>query len=252
MSLPSVSIVMPAYNRQGFIADALRSAQRQPDIEADIIVVDDGSVDGTADVVRKAALTDRRIRLIETPHGGVAKARNVGLRAACSDFVTFLDSDDLFAPNRLRRQIDKLRERPEITVVTGHTQVFTEITGNFEPILASMSYRRTDPQLGSAMFRRSLFDEFGYLDESMEMGEDLDFFLKLFEADARILVEVETVYYYRRHQHNMTNDEPAMYRGILKAYQKSVHRRKLAGRTRRLEVFFHRPFDREVVIGGKA
>jgi hypothetical protein len=87
-------------------------------------------------------------------------------------------------------------------------------------------------------------------DESMEMGEDLDFYLRLFETDARILVEVETVYYYRRHQNNMTKDEAALYHGILQAYRKSLQRRKLAGRTGRLAIFFHTAFDQEVLIGG--
>ena len=139
-----------------------------------------------------------------------------------------------------------------MTVVTGHNQMFSSVTDDLTPLLDANSYRRTDPSLGSAVFRRALFDRFGLFDESMPMGEDLDFFLRLFEADARILVEVETVYYIRRHDRNMTNDESGMYRGVLQAYQKSIHRRKLADRTRRLDVFFHRPFDQEVLIGGFA
>jgi glycosyltransferase involved in cell wall biosynthesis len=250
MSLPSVSIVMPVYNRRDLVPDALRSTQAQPGVDAEIIVVDDGSADDTVEVVREIARRDSRIRLIEAPHGGVAKARNIGVKAANRDWLTFLDSDDVFAPDRLRRQIDKLQARPDVTVVTGHNQQFKGLTSDFQPILTSNAERRTDPTLGAAMFRRSLFDQHGLFDETMEMGEDLDFYFRLFEADARILVEVETVYYYRRHRHNMTNDEPALYRGILQAYHKSVHRRKRAGRTQPLDVFFHRPFDRETLIGG--
>ena len=71
MSAPSVSIIMPAYNRQSLVAEALKSAQLQPDVDTEIIVVDDGSTDDTVRVVRALAAADPRVRLIETPHGGV-------------------------------------------------------------------------------------------------------------------------------------------------------------------------------------
>ena len=240
---------MPSYNREAYVGDALASLQSQPGVDADIIVVDDGSTDGTKEVVRSVAAADRRVRLIENPHGGVAVARNTGVRAAHGEYVTFLDSDDLCAPGRLERQIGKLRSRLDITVVTGHSRWFTNMTADFEPAAGSMWYRRTDPILGNAMFRRSIFDDFGIFDEALKYAEDVDFFFRLFEADVRILVEVEIATYYRLHAANMTRNEAAMYRGILQAYHKSIERRRQSGRTRRLEVFFHRPFDEEIVFG---
>jgi glycosyltransferase involved in cell wall biosynthesis len=251
VSLPSVSIIMPAYNREAFIGEALASLQSQEGVDADIIVVDDGSTDGTIKAVRGIAAADHRIKLIENRHAGVAVARNTGVRAARGAFLTFLDSDDLCAPGRLQRQIRKLLGRPDITVVTGHSRWFTRMTRDFQPAAGSMWYRRTDPILANAMFRRSVFDVFGMFDESLRFAEDIDFFFRLFEADVRILIEVEIATFYRQHADNMTKNEAAMYRGILAAYHKSIERRRRSGRTRRLEVFFHRPFDEETVLGGQ-
>lgn len=250
MSAPSVSIIVPAYNREVYISDALASLQTQSGVDADIIVVDDGSTDGTIDVIREIATRDNRVRLIQTAHGGVARARNVGLCAARGDYVTFLDSDDLCAPDRLARQIAKLRDCPAVTVVLGHSRWFTEITADFRPVPGSLWYRRTDPILSSAMFRPSVFDEFGTFDERLEYAEDMDLFFRLFEADAKILVEVEVATYYRIHPSNMTKDEAAMYKGLLQAYHRSIKRRRQSGRMPRLNVFFHRPFDEETVISG--
>ena len=250
MRQPSVTIVVPAYNRATLIRDAIASLRSQRDVDTDIVVVDDGSTDGTRDVVRDVIAADPRVRLIESIHGGVAVARNTGVRAAAADYITFLDSDDLCAPGRLRRQIDKLVSRPEIAVVTGHSRWFTKMGRDLQPAPGSMWYRRTDPILSNAMFRRAIFLDIGMFDESLAFAEDIDFYFRLFEANARILVEVETATYYRQHPDNMTKDEGAMYRGILQAYHKSIKRRRASGRTRRLDVFFHRPLDVETVFGG--
>lgn len=249
MSLPSVSVVVPAHNREHLIADALASLQSQAEVDVDIIVVDDGSTDGTANRVRSISAADLRVRLIEIPHGGVTGARNAGVRVARGDFVTFLDSDDLCAPDRLSRQAGKLDRRPDVTAVVGHTCWFDKITPDFQRA-GSMWYRRTDPVLSSAMFRRTIFDQFGMFDESLDYAEDMDFFFRLFEADVRILVEVEIATYYRMHSGNMTKNEAAMYKGLLRAYHKSIESRRRSGGRPRLNVFFHRPFDEEVVIRG--
>ena len=97
MSLPWVSIVIPTFNRAELVAESLHSAQAQTGLAAEIIVVDDGSHDGSDRVVEDLAGDDRRIRLIRTAHGGPAAARNAGVAAACGEYLTFLDSDEPLA-----------------------------------------------------------------------------------------------------------------------------------------------------------
>src|SRR5690242_7730271 len=101
MSLPKVSVVVPIFNRASFVGESLASLQRERTVETEIIVVDDGSTDGSIDAVRLLAKHDPRIRLITGEHQGVSAARNIGVRSANGQYITFLDSDDISAPGRI-------------------------------------------------------------------------------------------------------------------------------------------------------
>ncbi len=100
---PFFSIVIPAFNRASVIADTIESCRAQTWQNFEIVVVDDGSSDGTANVVRKMAAEDSRIRLLEKENGGPAAARNHGVAHARGRYVAFLDSDDRFLPEKLER-----------------------------------------------------------------------------------------------------------------------------------------------------
>lgn len=247
---PRVSIVMPAFNRVDYVAEALRSLQAEPGIDAEIIVVDDGSTDGCDAVVAAISAADSRVQLIRQNHGGVSAARNTGLRAATGEYLTFLDSDDISAPGRILRQVRKLAARPDIIAVVGQRIYFSEMGADFQPREGSLWEQKLDICLASAVFRRGTFERFGGFDEALTYGEDIDFYFRLFEADSRFIIEIDTAIYYRRHAGNMTNDQDAMHRACLKAYHNSMLRRRAAGRTRRLDVFFFRQFDQETEFGG--
>jgi len=104
---PSVSVVIPAYNRVGTIGLAVESVLRQTWRDFELIVVDDGSTDGTRDAVR--AIDDPRLRLVETPHNmGASTARNLGIDAARGEWVAFQDSDDEWLPLKLEKQMARL------------------------------------------------------------------------------------------------------------------------------------------------
>ena len=109
--MPAVSVIMPAYNVEPYIGDAIRSALAQTYTDFELIVVDDGSTDGTADVVRQLAREDHRIRLVQQANRGLAGARNSALRAARGDFFALLDSDDLWEPEFLAEQLAILEAR---------------------------------------------------------------------------------------------------------------------------------------------
>ncbi len=249
-ALTTVSIVMPVFNRADYVAEAIGSLQSQSGVTAEIIAVDDGSTDGSDAIVAAIAATDPRVRLIRQDHRGVSAARNAGLAAARRDYLTFLDSDDICAPGRIARQIGKLAGRPDITAVVGERMYFNAMTPDFQPLEGSIWERKLDICLASAMFRRETFARFGGFDEALTFGEDIDFYFRLFEADARFIIEVETAIYYRRHASNMTNDRDRMLKSSLKAYHNSMLRRRVSGRTERLQVFFFRTFDRETEFGG--
>lgn len=249
--LPEVSVIMPTFNGAPFIGEAIASLQSQEGVAPEIIVVDDGSTDNVCDIVEAMAGRDDRIRLIRAPHRGVSAARNLGLGAASHEYVTFLDSDDICAPGKIRRQIDKLAPRPDIAAVVGHRRYFRQMTAAFEPVEGSLWKRTLDICLASAVFRADIFDRFGGFDEKLTYGEDIDFYYRLFEADMRFIIEMEIAVYYRRHDGNMTNDQRAMHQACLRAYHNSIVRRRAAGRNDPVKSFFFRTFETEIEFGGR-
>jgi glycosyltransferase involved in cell wall biosynthesis len=112
-----VSIIVPAYNAERFLARTLRSALRQTYVTLEMIVIDDGSTDSTAAVARAFAQSDERVRVISFPNGGVAKARNIGINEAAGELIAFLDADDLWHPTKLERQVAALDEMKDAAAV---------------------------------------------------------------------------------------------------------------------------------------
>lgn len=108
-----VSVVIPAYNAERWIDQTLVSVRGQTHRALDIVVVDDGSTDATADVARRHAAADPRIRVVSQGNAGVAAARNHGTRVARSDWIAFVDADDLWAPTKIARQLRSLAEMPD-------------------------------------------------------------------------------------------------------------------------------------------
>lgn len=107
---PVVSVIIPAYNASRWIGETVCSVQSQTLREIEIIVVDDGSVDGTTGIVEGLALDDPRIRLVCRENGGVGAARNTGIQYACGEFVAPLDADDLWDPDKLEKQVCRMRQ----------------------------------------------------------------------------------------------------------------------------------------------
>ncbi|HEY5190074.1 MAG TPA: glycosyltransferase, partial [Solirubrobacteraceae bacterium] len=250
MSLPSVSIVIPTFNRAELVAGSLRSAQAQTGLAAEIIVVDDGSSDGTDRVVEDLARGDERIRLIRTARAGPAAARNAGVAVAGGEYLTFLDSDDLCPAGRIRRQIDKLAARLDVTAVVGALLFFEELDPAGKPLRHPRHRPFHSAALQSATFRADVFRAFGPLDETLDFAEDVDFFLRLLETDSRLILERDVACYYRSHPGQMTRDDDGKHQGYARAYARSLARRRVSGRTRPLEKFFPGRFACDTEFGG--
>lgn len=113
----TISVVIPAYNARAYIGRTIESVLRQTHPPSEIIVVDDGSTDNTAEVIRGFA---GRVKLIEQANAGASAARNAGIEAATGDWIAFLDGDDEWLDQRLEKQADYLRRYPELVWVTGN------------------------------------------------------------------------------------------------------------------------------------
>lgn len=246
---PEVSVVIPVFDRQHLVADAIASVQRQ-DVDAEILVADDGSTDASTEVVAALAADDRRIVLLQGPHRGPAAARNRAIAVATGEYLTFVDSDDLCPPGRIRRQIDKLRGRPDVVAVVGAILGFDAVDAGGRPVPSPAFTPHHNAALHTATFRTAAFRGFGALDESLRHAEDVDFFLRLLEADARLILEAAVASHYRSHEGNMVGDVANTQRGYLGAYARSIARRRAAGRTRPLDSFFLRHIQTDVEFGG--
>jgi glycosyltransferase involved in cell wall biosynthesis len=126
---PAVSIVLPAYNAERFLADAVASVLAQDFTSWELVIVDDGSTDGTGALADRLAAGDERISVVHQPNGGVSRARNTGLAhlSPASWAVTFLDADDVWEPDALRRLVAALEASPPTVVgVYGFARLFGE------------------------------------------------------------------------------------------------------------------------------
>jgi glycosyltransferase involved in cell wall biosynthesis len=246
---PFVSVIMPAYNSERYIADAIGSLLSQSGVRVEVIVVSDGSTDGTERLVGTLAAADPRVRLLAEPHRGVAAARNTGLAAAKADFITFLDSDDLCAPGRLERQARYLLSHDAVDAVIGDMTLFDIAGSDGTPSPTANTMRLTGVSLTTVLFRRAVFHKVGLCDEAFSFAEDVDLLLRLWESRAVLHFDEQVAIYYRRHDTNMTNDRQTVTRFVLRALHRSLTRRRQAGLTEPLPSIFARRTDAESAFG---
>src|SRR3989338_9455199 len=116
---PFFSIIMPTYNRANLIKRAIKSVIRQEFKDWELIIVDDGSVDNTQDVLQHIVKNNPKINIIETKHNGYVKARNAGIKAARGKYVTFIDSDDEYRPNHLLTRYLYIKKNPKVDAIHG-------------------------------------------------------------------------------------------------------------------------------------
>lgn len=107
---PLVSVIIPAHNAEETLAETLESVRAQTYANLEVLVIDDGSVDGTHELASRIALGDQRIRVLAQPNAGVAAARNHGIREAKGAYLAFLDADDLWSPEKIEAQVARMRE----------------------------------------------------------------------------------------------------------------------------------------------
>lgn len=130
---PLISIIIPLYNSERFIAQTLESVLTQTYRNIEVIVVDDASTDGGCDIVRRYGADDSRVNLIlsETNFGGPARPRNIGIENAKGEFIAFVDADDVWKPHKLQTQLDFLMHNPDIDLVYSPAEIIDEHGGIF-------------------------------------------------------------------------------------------------------------------------
>jgi glycosyltransferase involved in cell wall biosynthesis len=223
----SISVVIGVYNAEPYLAEAVDSVLMQDYRPLELIVVDDGSTDGSREVAQRY----EEVRLIQQANAGNGSARNTGLQAATGEFLAFLDADDRFTPGKLSLQMRALDEDPDLDMVFGHVQEFVspeldeETRATIRPPAATpMPW--TAPNL--MLIRRASFDRVGLFSTAVRVGVTVDWFARADEAGLRHRILPETVLERRLHTQNnglRERDSRSQYLQVLKA---ALDRRRAA------------------------
>jgi glycosyltransferase involved in cell wall biosynthesis len=181
-----ISVIIPVYNGQLTIEETVKSVLNQTFTDFELIVINDGSTDSTLDILKK--FHDNRIIIYSYPNAGLSASRNRGIKLARGEFISFIDADDLWSSDKLKNQLESLRENPEAAVAYSWTS-FIDKSGNtldygiqytvngyvFQDLLTFFF-------IGSgsnALIRKKVFNEVGQFDETLTSAEDWDMFLRI-------------------------------------------------------------------------
>ncbi len=212
---PLVSAIVATYNRADLVAQTLDSilAQSYPNLE--VIVVDDGSTDGTGEMIRERY--GDRVRYFRQDNAGPSAARNRGIEHARGEYVAFLDDDDLWLPTKIEQQVAVLERAPDSAVCYTRCGVLTSDGRQTEEIYAvsdegrsgnvfELVLRRAVMLLQTVMVRREALDEVGLFDQALDISEDTDLFLRLTLRYPAVYLR-ETLALLREHEGRKTRED---------------------------------------------
>jgi glycosyltransferase involved in cell wall biosynthesis len=214
-----ISVIIPMKNAEPFVRAAVQSVLNQRDVDLEVIVIDDGSTDRSAAVVR--GINDPRVRLIEGPRTGISAAFNSGLAAAKGEFLARCDADDLYPPDRLAWQLELLQQHPEIGAVCGS---FATITESGEPVAEQKSPQAQDvteelrggkgrSHVCAYLFRTELLRQLNGCRTFFVTAEDVDLQLRLSEI-TKIWYDPRPAYLYRLHDASITHSQKSAQRAF--------------------------------------
>jgi glycosyltransferase involved in cell wall biosynthesis len=239
---PDVAVVIPTYNRRAMVCEAVKSVLAQRNAKFELIVVDDGSTDGTwEELTQIAAVANdhaqwEMMRIERTPNRGPATARNTGVAIAAAPFVALLDSDDLWLPHKLNRQIAFMRDHPEYAI----SQTEEIWMRNGRRVNPGARHRKRAGDLfadslltclispSAVIMRTDLLREAGGFDEDLAAAEDYDLWLRLLTDHKVGLVDEQLVIRRAGHPGQLSATVPALDRFRILALLKLLAREDFA------------------------
>ena len=226
-ALPLVSCIIPVFNGEAYLAQAIESILAQTYQSFEIIVADDGSTDRTAAI---AAGYGSPVRRIYQPNAGPAASRNLGLREARGEFVAFLDQDDVWHPGKLTRQLSRFEARPELDFCVAHLALFwmPELHANE---IRFQGHRLSRPVpgyiTGTMLARRAIFERVGGFNPALRYGDAADWFLRAAEKNAVQELLPDVLLQHRVHQKNLATTERAESQNeFIHIFKSSLDRRR--------------------------
>lgn len=215
-----VSAIIPVYNCEQYLAEAIESVLAQTYRPLEIIVVDDGSTDQSANIARSY----KEIQYIYQPNQGVSVARNTGLAAAQGEFIAFLDADDVWLPNKLKVQVEYLTEHSHIEFTICRMQNFVDPMVNFPPGATNVPLMREQIQLNATVARREVFNRVGGFDPSYRIAQDFDWVTRAKDLDIPMKVLPDVLMLRRVHETNLSYDTQSRRADMLRLVKASIDR----------------------------
>lgn len=223
------SIIIPYYNSEEYIKDAIQSIKKQSDLHWECILINDGSTDNSEQVVLDDILDDPRFRNITITHGGPGKARNVGVENSIGQYIVFLDSDDLLSPDYVRNGSEYLDENKDCTFYYADFKYFGVGCGinhvrwvDYKYLLQQPTFRAT------SMIHRKRVLEIGGFNEDLKTWEDWDFWIRYLYKYDNVKIENNAQWKYRsrfdsRH-HSTPSKELHEVRKQIKELNKEIYK----------------------------
>jgi glycosyltransferase involved in cell wall biosynthesis len=236
----AISLILPNYNRDRYLADAINSILAQTYAHFELLIWDDGSTDSSLDIAHDFAQRDDRIRVHAASHRGIAPTLKAAIAQTTFPYLGWVDSDDKLAPTALAETVAILNKLPQVGMVYTQYTVIDE-GGNTQGLgdRCRISYSKERLLIDFMTFhfrlmRRSVYEQVGGIDDSFQWAEDYDLCLKISEV-TQIYHLPKPLYFYRRHSSNLTNQQYETIRWAEKAIQQAMVRRGL-NQTHQLEV----------------
>jgi glycosyltransferase involved in cell wall biosynthesis len=207
---PMFSVVMPVFNREAYLEEAIRSVIAQGYPNWELILVDDGSSDASPSMIDRFCELDPRIRCLHQRNQGAAAARNRGIEMARAEWICYLDSDDVWFPNTLEAFHEHLGAHPNAEFIYGYRHrvedgKVTELTGRYQsaPTGARELFQRAFLSTMSVCHRRHHVERVGGFDEALPLAEDYDLFLRM-SPQLRFEPIAKATGLRRRHESNLS------------------------------------------------
>lgn len=223
---PLVSVIIPCYNGEAFLEEAVESALAQTYDRVEIIVVDDGSTDGSSEIARSLP-----VRYIRQPNRGLTASRNLGIRESRGSYIVFLDADDRLKPEAIETGIRVLSQRPECAMAVGdHLFIAADgshLANSQKDCVAALHYEALlksnfIEMISSVVFRRSVLDDVGGFDTGLRVAEDYELYLRIARSYP-ICCHPAVVAEYRMHHANVSHNAELMLTVTLRVLKSQAH-----------------------------
>jgi glycosyltransferase involved in cell wall biosynthesis len=224
MNKISFSVIVPVYNGQRYLRETLESLVNQDYNSLEIIAVDDGSNDSSAEIIQSF----ESIKYVHQENQGNAVARNQGIALSTGDVIALIDQDDMWVPGKLSIFCEYFTSHPEIDFATAKHRMFLSDDVEVPAWCRNdvLNQDLVDYSPGSIVFRRRLFDRIGPFDQTLVSGHDTDWVLKVKDSNTPMAVLPDVLLLKRVHEANQSSEVTRVHSELLEVFRRSIKRNR--------------------------